>query len=574
MVKSATPPKAGMSSERRNSLFKLGLLLGIILLVNVVSRYLFYRIDLTADKRYTLSQATRNLMGDLKDVVFVKVYLEGDLNPGFAQLRNATADLLDEMRRYSGGNLEYVFINPSEDPDEETRKALYRQLYQKGVQPVTFEERTAEGMERSFVFPGALVTYANEEMPVQLLKSQLGVPREQLLHNSVQNLEFEFANAIRKATNPLRPEIGFLEGHGELDTLEVADIANTLKSSYRLKRVSINGQLDALKGLRALIIAGPDSAFDEKDKFIIDQFVMGGGRVVWMIDPVIAGMDSLKSMGGWMLAPARELKVEDMLFRYGARVNYDLVQDLLSSLIVVVSGRMGDQAKQQLLPWYYFPVMTPKDNHPVVRNLNSIRGQFVSSVDPIEAPGVQATVLLSTSQYSKVIPAPVRVSLGELEYKPDPARFPNKDVPIAVLLEGDFTSVYKNRLPPAILSDSAIGYKESCKGGKMLVIGDGDLIRNDIVKGSPVALGYDRNTGTTFGNKNFFLNVMDYLCEGDGLMSTRNKELRMRQIDPVVLESDTRPVRLIAVSVPIALVVLLGVFKALFRRRKFAKQRL
>jgi ABC-2 type transport system permease protein len=495
------------------------------------------------------------------------------LNPGFSQLRNATADLLDEMRRYSGGNLEYVFIDPSADPDEEARKALYRQLYQKGIQPVTFEERTAEGMERSFVFPGALVSYSNEEMPVQLLKSQLGVPREQLLHNSVQNLEFEFANAIRKATNPLRPEIGFLEGHGELDTLQVADMANTLKSSYRLKRVRIDGQLDALKGLRALVIARPDSVFDEKDKFVIDQFVMNGGRVVWLVDPVQAGMDSLQRMGGFMLAPARELKIEDMLFRYGARVNYDLVQDILSSLIVVVSGRMGDQAKQQLLPWYYFPVMTPKDNHPVVRNLNSVRGQFVSSVDPIDVPGVSATILLSTSQYSKVLPAPVRVSLGELEYKPDPSRFPNKDVPVAMLLEGDFTSVYKNRIPQAIENDSTIGFKESCTGGKMVVIGDGDLIRNDIVKGSPIALGYDRNTGTTFGNKAFFLNVIDYLCEGDGLISTRNKELRLRLIDPVVLESDTRPIRVLAVTLPIGLVVFLGLIKALWRKRVYSKQR-
>jgi ABC-2 type transport system permease protein len=573
MVENENKPvenQAPKSKLRSAALMQLGLLLGILVLVNVVSSFVFTRIDLTEDKRFTLSDASKRLVGNLKDVVFIKVYLAGEFSPGFSRLSQSTRELLDELREYSNGNLEYEFIDPSANTDETERKNLYAQLYQKGIQPTTVEERTNEGVKRTYIFPGALVSYSNMEMPVQLLKSQLGVPPEMILNNSIQNLEFEFCNSIQKATDPARPAIGFLEGHGELDTLEVADFAETLKASYALKRVRIDGQLTALKDIKLLIVAKPDSAFNEQDKFIIDQFVMKGGKVLWLIDPIIASMDSMERRGE-MMAPAQDLKLDDMLFRYGARVNYDLVQDLLSSLIPVVTGMVGNQPKQQLLPWYFFPVMTPQSKHPIVNNLNSIKGQFVSSVDPINVNGIKTEVLLSTSKYSRISPAPVRVSLGVMQYKPDPADFPVKNVPVAMLMEGEFTSLYKNRIPPAISENKEIGFKESSVKTAMVVVADGDIMRNDYLKGQPVPLGFDKYTNMTYGNKSFLLNVIDYLCDDSGMMVIRNKDYRLRLIDPAVLEANTQPLKLINLLAPLLLILLFGVFKFYKRRRQYAQ---
>lgn len=565
--------KSEMESKKRKSpkgqaIMQLILLLGIIVLTNIVSSFVFTRIDLTDDNRFTLSDNSKKLVSQLKDVVYIRVYLEGDFSPGFSRLQQSTREILDELSIYSNGNLQFEFIDPSANPDEKERNKFYAQLYQKGIQPTTVEERTNEGVKRTYIFPGALVSYANVEMSITLLKNQNGFPPELILNNSIQNLEYEICNVIRKVTDPMRPTIAFLEGHGELDTTNVNDIATALKASYELKRVRIDGRLNALKDYQAVVIAKPDSAFNEKDKFVIDQYVMHGGKLIFLLDPIQASMDSLERRGE-ILAPARDLKLDDMLFRYGARVNYDLVQDLLSSLIPVVTGMVGSQPKQQLLPWYFFPLMNPTSKHPIVNNLNSIKGQFVSSIDPIDAAGIKHTVLLTTSQYSRILPAPVRVSLGIMQFKPDPKMFPQKDVPVAVLMEGSFTSLYKNRIPPTIAENKEIDFIDSSVQTKVIVISDGDLIRNDIVKGAPVALGFDRYTNTTYGNKSFFLNILDYFCDDSGLMSVRSKEFRLRMIDPAVLEADTALLKWFNVTLPIILLIVFGLIKFYLRLRRY-----
>ncbi len=565
--------KSEMESKKRKSpkgqaIMQLILLLGIIVMTNIVSSFVFTRIDLTDDNRFTLSDNSKKLVSQLQDVVYIRVYLEGDFSPGFSRLQQSTREILDELSIYSNGNLQFEFIDPSANPDEKERNKFYAQLYQKGIQPTTVEERTNEGVKRTYIFPGALVSYANVEMSITLLKNQNGFPPELILNNSIQNLEYEICNVIRKVTDPMRPTIAFLEGHGELDTTNVNDIATALKASYELKRVRIDGRLNALKDYQAVVIAKPDSAFNEKDKFVIDQYVMHGGKLIFLLDPIQASMDSLERRGE-ILAPARDLKLDDMLFRYGARVNYDLVQDLLSSLIPVVTGMVGSQPKQQLLPWYFFPLMNPTSKHPIVNNLNSIKGQFVSSIDPINAAGIKHTVLLTTSQYSRILPAPVRVSLGIMQFKPDPKMFPQKDVPVAVLMEGSFTSLYKNRIPPTIAENKEIDFIDSSVQTKVIVISDGDLIRNDIVKGAPVALGFDRYTNTTYGNKSFFLNILDYFCDDSGLMSVRSKEFRLRMIDPAVLEADTALLKWFNVTLPIILLIVFGLIKFYLRLRRY-----
>ena len=478
--------------------------------------------------------------------------------------------MLDELRIYAKGNIEYEFIDPSSNPDEQERNKLYNQLATKGLQPTNLESKSKEGTTQKIIFPGALVSYSNEEVPVQLLKDQIGVSSVQMLNNSIQNLEYEIVNAIKKATNPLKPTIAFIEGHGELEPRRVEDISNVLRLSYSIKRVSINHQLGILNNYKTVIIAKPDSAFDEKDKFIIDQFIMNGGSVLWLIDQMDVGMDSMGTRGETM-AMGRPLNIDDMLFRYGVRINYDLLLDLQSAPIPIVTGFVGNQPRTELRPWFYYPVMTPTSKHPIVNNLNAIRSQFVSSIDTVGAPGIQKTVLLTTSQYSRITPAPVRVSLGIMQMKPEPRQYNQSYLATAVLLEGKFESLYKNRLAPAIVQDTAINFKENAvKSGKMVVIADGDIISNDFQKGRSLACGYDKYSGTFFGNRSFIQNIIDYLTEDGGLLTVRSKEFKIRMLDPQILEDNKQTIKIVNCVLPIVLVLFFGIFKSYTRKRKYA----
>jgi len=554
---------------RSRALTQLVLLTGIVLMLNFIGSIWFTRIDLTGDKRFTLSEQSRKIVGNLKDVVYIKVYLEGDFSPGFTRLKESTREMLDELRTYSKGNLEYEFIDPAANTDETERDKLYAQLYQKGIQPTTLEERTAEGVNRKYIWPGAIISFSNQELGVQLLKDQIGLQPEVMLNNSIQNLEYEIVNGISKVTNPLQPAIAFISGHGELNEMQTADISMTLKNSYVVERLAIDGKLGALDKYKAVIIAKPDSAFNEKDKFILDQYIMKGGKVVWLLDQMQVSMDSLSGKGETM-ALARQLNLDDMLFRYGVRLNYDLVQDIVSALIPVVTGTIGNTPKQQLMPWYYFPLMNPYSKHPIVNNLNAVRAQFISTMDTIAVQGVEKSVLLTSSRYSRISTAPARVSLGIMEFKPDPSMFPQSFLLTGVLMEGEFTSNFKNRIPPVIAQDTAIGFKEKSKKTAMVVVSDGDIIRNDIAKGNPVPLGVDKYTGATYGNKAFMQNVMDYLCDDSGLMVVRNKEFRLRLLDPAILDESKLTLQVVNTVVPVSLILLFGIVKMYLRRRRYA----
>ena len=563
-----------MAEKQRNikvqNILQLLLVTGIIILANIISSFVFTRIDLTGDNRFTISQASKTTLGKLKDVVFVRVYLEGDFPAGFQKLHDATRELLDELRNYSNGNLEYEFINPSASTDHEERNKLYHQLAEKGLQPTNLESKSNEGTTQKIIFPGAVISFSNQEVPVQLLKDQIGVSNVQMLNNSIQNLEYEIVNGIKKATDPFKPAIAFIEGHGELNARQTEDISNLLRLSYDIKRVSINHQLASLQNYKVVIIAKPDSAFDEKDKFIVDQYIMRGGNVVWLIDQMDVQMDSLGTKGETM-ALGRPLNLDDMFFRYGVRINYDLILDLQAAPIPVVTGFVGNQPQTQLRQWYFFPLMTPTEKHPIVNNLNAIRGQFVSTIDTVGAPGIKKSVLLTSSRYAKIAPAPVRVSLGIMQIKPEPRQYNLSYLLTAVLLEGQFESLYKNRLAPSIEKDSAIHFLEkSSNPSKMVVIADGDIISNDFQQGRALACGYDRFSGTFFGNRSFIQNVIDYMVDEGGLMSVRSKEFKIRMLDPQVLESNEKIIKMINCIVPVLIVLVFGIVKSVIRKRKYA----
>ena len=572
MVTRPTQDSVKKRNLKTQNLLQLVLALAIVLMLNVVSSFLFTRFDLTSEKRYTLSPATVSLVKNLKDVVYVKVYLEGEFPPGFKRLRNATKEMLDEMRAYANGNIEYEFINPSASPDEKERNKVYQQLAKQGLQPTNLEQKAKEGSSQQIIFPGAVFSYLSEQASLQLLQDQIGSSPEQMLNHSVEGLEYAIASTIRKITQHMPIQVAILSGHGELGNKELSDIARSLSGAYGVDKVVINQNLKALDSYKGLIIAKPDSAFDEKDKFVIDQFIMKGGKVLWLIDVMQAEMDSLKRTGE-TYATARQLNLDDLLFRYGARINYDLVLDLQAAPIPVIKGYIGNQPQQELRPWYYFPLLTPSARHPIVNNLNAIRCEFASSMDEVGSPAIKKTVLLSSSRYSRVMNAPVRVNLGIMREEPNPKMFGQSYKTIALLLEGEFTSLYQNRLPPVLTENKDFQFKEKSKANKMIVVSDGDIIRNDIRKstGTVYPLGYDKFTGELFGNKNFILNCMDYLCDDSGLISVRSKEIKLRMLDQTVMTEKKSLFIIVNTAGPVLLILLLGLYKTWKRKKTFAR---
>ncbi len=555
---------------RKQNILQLLSITAILLFLNIISSRLYTRFDLTSEKRYSLSQSSKVLASELKEMVYFKIYLDGDLPPGFKQLRNATREMLDEFRVYAGDRIEYQFIDPSAGTDDKERLKIYKQLTEKGLQPTQLEQHEKGSRSQSLVFPAALVSFGSAEIPVQLLKSKIGGSPDEMLNHSIEALEYEIATTLRKLTTPVSKRVAFLQGHGELSTRQISDAANTISEFYKVDTVNLQGQLHALDDYQVLIIAKPQNSFEEKDKFIIDQFIMKGGRVFWLIDKMQINMDSLTESSTNVALPI-ELNLDDQLFHYGIRVNNDLILDLLAAPIPVVTGYVGNQAKQELFPWYYFPLLNPKSNNPIVKNLNAIKSEFISTIDTIESKEINKTILLTSSEFCKVQFPPARVSLNILQEDPDPSQFRKHFLPVAVLLDGQFSSNFKNRIPAAISQSKEIDFRENSMPGKMIVVSDGDIIASYVSKkGSIYPLGYDRFTQQFYGNKNFILNCIDYLCDETAILELRGKEIKLRMLDPVKTASPAF-LSWLNVLLPVILVMLYGIFRNMWRKRIYGK---
>lgn len=555
---------------------------GIVIALNVLSGFFFTRFDLTTEKRYTLSETSEDLLGNLEDVIYLKVYLEGELPAGFRRLRDRTREMLDEFRAASGNSIEYEFINPTAQPDEKSRNELYRQLAKQGIMPTNIQIKTEDGAEQKLIFPGAIMTYRGKDTPLQLLKSQMGALPEQMLNNSIEDLEYEITNAIRKVTSIRAESIGFIEGHNELNERQIADMAGALSEYYRLERVKINGKLNSLitrsdgdsgavifLKYKAIVIAKPDTVFSEEDKFMIDQYIMHGGRVLWLVEPVFCDMDSLRYSPSTLAVPL-SVNLEDMLFKYGVRVNTDLLQDVRCATIPGPAGYVGEQLQWALQPWIFFPIVIPQSDHPIVRNLNGIKLEFTSSLDTVGNKNIRKTVLLSTSSKTRSLRTPTQVSLDVMVQEPKPEQFNKKHLAVAVLLEGKFESVFKNRLTQAIKGNQEIKFREQGKETKMIVVADGDIIRNHINQdGTYLPCGFDRYSQQQFGNKTFLLNAINYLCDDENLTSIRSRALEIRLLDRKKVAAERTQWQVINVVFPIGLVLLFGVLNVYRRKKRY-----
>ncbi len=559
-------------------MIRLVLAVLILLLLNVVAGLYYYRLDLTSEKRYSISTPTKNMVRDLKDEVTVKVYLGGDLNAGFTRLKESTRNLLKEFRAYGGRNIEYEFIDPMAIQNLDERKALITDLIQKGLAPTNLTTKSKTGSNQQLIFPGAIITYLGREMPVQLLENQIGYSPQEILNNSEVQLEYKFANTIKKLMANGPPRIAFIHGHNELPEIETADLRETLqKLQYEIKDINLSKEYFIPGSFDAIIIAKPRIAFGEKDKYKIDQYIMHGGKTMWLVDGTDAALDSLKGNPTGQFVVANELNLSDMLFKYGVRINSDLVQDIsLCNPIPLVVGQMGSAPQTELFPWYYFPLLQSDNNHAIIKNIDPVESFFPSSIDTVRNPGIKKTILLHSSDNAKAQLAPTRVHFGILQSKPNPAYFNQARIPVAVLLEGPFESVFKNRLAPEFLAASDtiknLKFVDNSKPNKMIVISNGDIIRNQLRSDSSwYPLGYYMFTKQQFANKDFILNGLEYLIDNTGILETRNKEVKLRLLDKVKVENEKLKWQIINIVVPISIIIIVGLIFNYYRKRKYAR---
>ena len=579
--------EAKRKNLKKNQLIAFVLTLVLIVVINVIGAFVFTRFDLTSEKRYTLSETTKETLRSLDDYVYFKVYLEGDFPAGFKKLRRETKEMLDEFRAYSK-YIDYEFINPTEGVDRTEINENYKLLYQSGLNPTDLTVQNADGSTKQMIiWPGALVSYQNNtEIAIDLLENQLGQSSETAINASIQNLEFRLLDAIKKVTRDKKPGIAFIEGHGELNEAEVYDITQSLKQNYYVTRGEIAGKVDALlersensKGevkaftkFDVLVIAKPTEPFDEKDKFLIDQYIMHGGKVLWLVEPVYATMDSLTSQES-TIGVDQNLNLEDMLFKYGVRLNHNLLLDLNCAALPIRTGQVAGQAQLEFYRWFYFPLVQAASNHPMVRNMNAIKLDFASSIDATTSDGdIVKTPLLKTSDYTKISGTPVFISLAMLRQTPDKRMFPSKGQNVAYLLKGTFPSLYANRITDEIAESNEMHFLTESVPTSMIVVADGDIIRNqiDIISKKPLPLGYDQYTQNTYGNKAFIENAISYLVDGESLIEIRSREFKVRLLDPHKLANQRLRWQLVNILVPTGIVVLLGVILALVRKKKYS----
>lgn len=554
-------------------------LIAIVAVLGVLSSFFYARFDLTSDKRFSISKHTKQLLDNVDDAVLFKVYLDGDLPAGFVKLRTAVSDILEEFRAYGGANIQYEFVNPSESENANERNRVHYELYQKGLDPVNLQVKDKDGgTSQRIIFPGIVVSYKGREVAVNVLKNYVSASSSGNLQTSIQSLEYNLTFAIIQLMQPTAPIIGFLRGHGELEVSDIEDISYSLGQFYSLRQVDANEELMTTDSVGALtykliVIAKPTEQFSERDKFFIDQYVMRGGRVLWLIDNVMASMDSLTTQRVAMAVPA-DLNLDDQLFNYGVRMNPNLIQDIQCAMIPVNTALVGQQPQFVPAPWIFSPVVTPNPNHPMTKNLDMVRLEFVSSVDTVgQDANVQKTILLASSNNSRLASAPVQIDLAIVGEAINPEMFNRAELPIAVLLEGSFRSVFTNRALPQGCSRQML--QQQSMPTRMVVVSDGDIIRNQFKvtdgRREPLPLGYDRLTKQTFGNKEFLLNAINYLCGFDGLMESRSKEFKLRMLDKAELQNHRLYWQTVNVALPIVLIVIAGIAFNVVRRKKFQK---
>jgi len=573
---------------RRSNIFEIVAVLLVLIFINVISSYLFTRLDLTAEKRYTLSDATKKMLKNIDEPALFRVYLEGeDLPAEYRRFRNEIKDMLDQFRAYNR-YVEYEFVDPNKFDSDEEKMQFYQKLAQKGITPIPVSSTDDGVQKQQILFPAMEVSYRGNETAMQLQASGVtSKSTDEVVNASVEGLEYNFVTALHRLMRTQKPRVGFLLGHGELEKIDLFDIQMSLVDDYSVENVYLNKNINALTGrvmdtrdssirianrFDVLVVPKPTAMFTDMDLYVLDQYVMYGGKILWLIDALDANMDSLQNQAQ-TFAVRLPLGLDELLFSYGVRINSNLLMDYRCRAIPM----MGNDNRMQMVPWYYFPTLVPNSDHPIVRNLDVLKTDFVSSIDLIEND-ITKTVLLSTSDHVHVKNAPVNIQLADAMIQPDEQLFNRSSLPVAVLLQGRFQSMFRSRLTDEFTSLVEVGYKSQCDTpGQMIVVSDGDMIRNNVAMSEqgpyPLPLGYDRYTNVEFANKTFILNAINYLAGDEGMIEARPRNIAIRRLDLVKAKERRTYFQVATMLYPVLMVLLLAAVVLGVRKTKYKQSK-
>ncbi|WP_225035730.1 gliding motility-associated ABC transporter substrate-binding protein GldG [Winogradskyella sp. SM1960] len=552
--------------KNKSILYIVAIVVGLII-VNAISSSVFQRFDLTKDQRYTLSDVSKSLISDLDSPLVIDVFLEGDFPSEFRLLQTEVKQIIEEFQLETD-QIFINYINPIED--ESTRQRNIDELTKSGLEPYINTDNSTGQVKQDIIFPWAFASYKGETVKIPLLKKSItqGLPEQ--INNSVQSLEYAFADGFNKLVNAKGKKIAILKGNGQLDDLYIADFLQTIKPYYNLGQFTLDsvatnpqGTLDKLKAYDLIVSAKPSIAFTENEKLVLDQYTMNGGKSLWLTEAVVMDKDSLYNDAGTSVSIMRDLQLKDFFFKYGVRVNPTLVKDLYSAPIMLSIGE-GSQAQMQPIQWQYSPLAASNPNHSITKNLNLVKFDFASPIDTLKN-GIKKSILLQSSPQSKLEGAPTTISLANVTKAPDETSYNSGSQNLAILLEGEFTSVYDQRVLPFNVTD----FKAKSTTTKMVVISDGDVIKNDVIRNRPQELGFDQLTGKSFGNKEFLLNTVNYLLDDSGLINIRSKEINVAFLDAEKIKDSKATWQFINIALPLILLAIFGLGFNYLRKRKY-----
>ncbi|MBS7788275.1 gliding motility-associated ABC transporter substrate-binding protein GldG [Flavobacterium sp. CYK-55] len=556
----------------KNNLKKVLLLLAVLAAVNLIGSRLFYRFDLTRDHRYTLSQTSLNIIDQAKEPLIIDVFLKGQFPGEFKKLQTETQQILEEFKARNS-NITFQFINPLEN--ETQKDTLVQSFMQRGLTPVNVTVNDRGKQSQEMVFPWAIATYKGKSTKIPLLKNLMGASTAEKVVSSVQHLEYAFANAFNTVITVKSKKVAVMKGNGEMPDLLMADFIKQVRENYFIGTFTLdsvakkpNESLKYLKKYDLAIIAKPTEQFTDQEKLVLDQFVMNGGKTLWLVDQVNIEMDSLYNDAGSTLAFPRDLNLNDLFFKYGIRINPTLVKDVMATPIALATGEKGSATQYTQYPWFYAPLVFPASKNPIVSNLDGIKFEFTNGIEILKN-NLRKTVLLQTSPYSKLVGTPVDINLNMVTERPEQSEFKGKgNIPLAVLLEGKFNSVYQNRILPF----DEKTFKTQSAQNKMIVVSDGDIIRNQLDKNfQPLELGYDKWTNKLYGNKEFLMNCVNYLLDDNGLINIRSKEVSLPLLDQEKVYAQYNTIQWITVGLPLIILLIFALIFTRLRRKKYAR---
>lgn len=564
-----------MKTSIKKNIVSIALLIGGLILLNVLGNNFYKRFDLTQDKRFTLSEQAKEIVEKIDSPIVVDVFLKGNFPPEFRKLQTETEQLLEEFSAYNN-NIKFEFVDPTEKGNE----AFQSQFEKFGLTPAQVSVTENGKQSTELVYPWALAHYNGKSVKIGLLKNQLGATSEERVNSSLQNLQYAFADGFKKLATPKSKKVAVLKGNGEYDDRYIADFFGTLRDYYyiapfTLDSVSVNPEktLRALKNFDLIVVARPTEAFSDSEKYVLDQFIMDGGKSLWLMDAVQLQLDTVS---GNTFAFGLDLNLNDFFFKYGLRINPSLVKDVYSAPIVLATGDERE-AQYSRYPWFFSPLSSSANNHPIVANLEAVKFDYASPLDTLPN-SIKKTVLLSTSPISKIVGLPFPIdfdseipkNLQIVNEGPDPNEFNAGEIPLAVLLEGAFTSVYKNRVKPFKLEGNLKNI-DNGKETKMLVVSDADIIKNQMQGNRPLELGFDKMTSQFYGNKEFLLNTVNYLLDDSGLINIRTRQIAVPFLDPQKTTEGRTKWQAVNILLPLGLLLLFGTAFGRYRKGKYTR---